>query len=77
MSHYDRDADIASLELESFEGPNAYGEEHEWGLILRDRKTRNVVALEVWHASERLPREFLAALPKPDAKGVTIEPQPA
>jgi hypothetical protein len=77
MSHYAREDDIASLELEGFDGRRAYGEDHEWGLILRDRETRRVVALEIWRASERLPAELLEALPEPEGEEVVVERQPA
>lgn len=30
MSHYDREVDIAALNLEGFDGCHAYGEQHEW-----------------------------------------------
>lgn len=73
MSHYDRDVDIASLDLAGFDGRRAYGEDHEWGLILRDRETDRVVGLELWRASERLPGELLDALPGPGGEDVVIE----
>jgi len=72
MSHYARADDIASLDLRGFEGPRAYGEDHEWGLILRDRETGAVVGLELWQASERLPADLLEALPEPEGKPVVI-----
>lgn len=72
-SHYDRDADIAWLRLEGFDGQRVFGEDHPWGLIERDRETGEVVAVEFWRASERLPAELLDALPRPQATGVVIE----
>lgn len=77
MSHYAREDDIASLELVGFDGRHAYGEDHEWGLILRDRETDRVVALEVWRASEHLPAELLDALPEPEGQEMVVERQPA
>lgn len=77
MSHYARADDIASLELEGFDGRRVYGEDHEWGLILRDRTTDRVVGLEVWRASQRLPAEFLEALPEPEGEEIVVERQPA
>jgi len=35
------------------------------------------VGIEVWAASERLPREVLDALPRLEGQGVTVERQPA
>jgi uncharacterized protein YuzE len=75
MSHYAREDDIASLELEGFDGRRVYGVDHEWGLILRDRDTDRVVGLEVWRASERLPAELLEALPQPEADELVVERQ--
>jgi uncharacterized protein YuzE len=40
-------------------------EEVEWGLIDHDSATDEVVAVEVWSASKRLPAEVLAMLPAP------------
>jgi hypothetical protein len=77
MSHYAREDDIASLELEGFDGRNVYGVDHEWGLILRDRVTDRVVGVEVWRASERLPTEFLEALPQPQAGEIVVARQSA
>lgn len=37
----------------------------EWGLIDHDSATDEVVAVEVWSASKRLPPEVLATLPAP------------
>ena len=40
-------------------------EEVEWGLIDPDSATDEVVAIEVWSASKRLPPEVLGTLPAP------------
>ncbi|MBA3422319.1 MAG: DUF2283 domain-containing protein [Thermoleophilaceae bacterium] len=72
MSHYDRDADIAWLVLQGFDGQRAYSEPQEWGLLDRDRETGSLVAVEFWRASERLPKELLEALPEPEAEGVVV-----
>ncbi|MGH2987596.1 MAG: DUF2283 domain-containing protein [Solirubrobacterales bacterium] len=77
MSHYDRDADVAALNLEGFDGARAVGEDHEWGLVLRDRESNRVVGFELWRASERLPADFLAALPEPRPAGAPVERQTA
>jgi uncharacterized protein YuzE len=77
MSHYDREADIAALDLPAAEGTRAVGEEHEWGLVLRDRESKRVVGFEIWKASERLPAELLEALPEPRPAGPPVERQTA
>jgi uncharacterized protein YuzE len=58
--HYDSEVDIAML---SFEQGRAVSEEHEWGLIDRDPEDGHLIGFEIWDASERLPRELVAALP--------------
>lgn len=65
MSHYDSAVDIAAFNLEGFDGRRAYGEQYEWGLLLRERETDRVVGVELWQASGRLPQEVLEALPAP------------
>ena len=63
--HYDRDADIAWLRCEGYDGGTVVSEEASWGLRDLDPATRQVVGLEFWHASESLPDELLAMLPAP------------
>jgi uncharacterized protein YuzE len=53
FAYYDREAD------------DVISEEVEWGLIDHDSDTDQVVAIEVWSASQRLPAELLATLPTP------------
>jgi len=65
MSHYDREVDIAALNLEGFDGCHAYGEQHEWGVLLRERETDRVIGVELWKASGCLPSEVLEGLPEP------------
>jgi hypothetical protein len=77
VSHYDRDADIAALDLEGFEGASVYGEDREWGLILRDRKSNAAVGFEFWRASELLPADVLDALPSPQSTREPVERQTA
>ncbi len=57
MSHYDRESDIAALNLNGFDG-QVFGEEHDWGLLLRDRETQEVVGVEFEcsAAGQRAPR---------------------
>jgi uncharacterized protein YuzE len=62
-AYYDRDADIAWLPTGYSE--NVLSEEMGWGLIDHDATTDEVVALEIWDASTRLPRIVLDALPAP------------
>lgn len=73
MSHYDRDVDIAALNLEGFDGGHAYGEQHEWGVLLRERETDQVIGIELWKASGRLPSEVLEGLPGPTPPPVEAE----
>lgn len=77
MSHYDRDADIAALDLEGFEGARVVGEDHPWGLVLRDGDSKRVVGFEIWRASELLPAELLKALPEPRPADSPVERQTA
>lgn len=65
VATYDREADIAWLRFDGYDGRTARIEELEWGLRDVDPRTGNVVALEFWQASERLPSELLEHLPAP------------
>jgi uncharacterized protein YuzE len=62
---YDRAADIAWFRFPGFDASNTRTEQSEWGLHDLDRRTGETVALEFWHASERLPAELLEHLPSP------------
>jgi uncharacterized protein YuzE len=62
-AYYDRAADIAWLPTGSAE--TVVSEEVEWGLIDHDAVTDEVVAVEIWDASKRLPRDLLDVLPAP------------
>ncbi len=62
-AYYDRDADIAWLPTGKSE--SVVSEEVEWGLIDHDEATDEVVGLEIWAASKRLPKAVLDALPRP------------
>ena len=53
-SYYDPEADIAWLPTGASE--RVVSEEVEWGLIDHDATTDEVVAVEIWAASKRLPR---------------------
>ena len=63
FAYYDREADIAWLP--TGDSTNVVSEEVEWGLVDHDSATDEVVAVEVWSASKRLPAEVLATLPAP------------
>lgn len=63
FAYYDRDADIAWLPTGA--GGDVVSEELGWGLVDHDRETDDVVGVEIWAASSRLPREVLAVLPAP------------
>lgn len=64
-AYYDREADIAWLPT----GPSSHvvSEEVEWGLVDHDATTDEIVAIEIWGASRRLPKAILDALPAPGA----------
>jgi uncharacterized protein YuzE len=62
-AYYDANADIAWLPTGASE--SVVSEEVEWGLIDHDSVTDEVVAVEIWTASKRLPRAILDALPGP------------
>jgi uncharacterized protein YuzE len=62
-SYYDPQADIAWLPTGASE--RVVSEEVEWGLIDHDAATDEIVAVEIWAASKRLPRAILDALPGP------------
>ncbi|HEY1238439.1 MAG TPA: DUF2283 domain-containing protein [Solirubrobacterales bacterium] len=64
-AHYDREVDIAWFRFGvPGDGSVDRSEETDWGLIDRTNEGQ-VVGLEFWRASERLPRELLDALPEP------------
>jgi uncharacterized protein YuzE len=63
FAYYDRKADIAWLPTGHSE--NVVSEEVEWGLVDHDAGTDEVVGIEVWSASKRLPPELLATPPTP------------
>jgi uncharacterized protein YuzE len=63
-AHYDRDADIAWLHTEPFDGDTVRSEVVDHGLVDRDPEGA-VVGVEIWGASERLPAALLELLPPP------------
>ncbi|HEU0249352.1 MAG TPA: hypothetical protein VFR48_01380 [Solirubrobacteraceae bacterium] len=62
-AYYDTEADIAWLPTGHAE--KVVSEEVEWGLIDHDAASYEVVAVEIWAASKRLPKAILDALPAP------------
>lgn len=58
-----READIAWLRVGVAD--TVVSEEVGWGLLDHDRVTNDVVGIEIWAASSRLPAELLAQLPVP------------
>ena len=64
-AYYDSEADIAWLPTGSAE--SVVSEEVEWGLIDHDADTGEVVAVEIWAASKRIPQAVLDSLPAPKA----------
>ena len=75
-SYYTTDGDIAYIRVRSPHGP-VRSEEQPWGLRDYDEQTGDLVGLEVWCASEVLPEELVAALPRLEGRGTSIERQPA
>jgi uncharacterized protein YuzE len=69
-AYYDPEADIAWLPTGKAE--RVVSEEVEWGLIDHDAVTDEVVAVEIWAASKRLPRTLLDTLPGPKPHDVAV-----
>jgi uncharacterized protein YuzE len=65
FAYYDTDADIAWFP--TGESDDVVSERVPGGLREYDRTTHQLVAIEVWDASTRLPRTLLEALPTPAA----------
>lgn len=66
--HYDAEADIAWVRFEGYDPATAVGEETASGLRELDPATGEVVGLEFWQASTRLPADFLRMLPPPQVQ---------
>jgi uncharacterized protein YuzE len=62
-AYYDPEADIAWLP--TGDSDQVVSEEVEWGLIDHDATTDEIVAVEIWSASKRMPQAILDALPRP------------
>ena len=63
--HYDKRADIAWLRFEGYDQSTVVAEQTEFGLRELDAGSGDLVGLEYWQASERLPADFLDLLPTP------------
>jgi uncharacterized protein YuzE len=61
FAYYDRRADIVWFATD--DSSDVFNEEFEWGLIDRDVETEQVVAVEIWGASKRLPADLLDRMP--------------
>jgi uncharacterized protein YuzE len=66
--HYDAGADIAWVRFEGYDPSTVVGEESDSGVRELDPVTGEVVGLEFWQASQRLPAEFLRMLPPPQVE---------
>lgn len=75
-SYYTTEGDIAYIRVRSPHGA-VRSEEQPWGLRDYDDETGELVGLEVWSASEVLPKELVDALPRLEGRGTAIERQPA
>lgn len=64
FAYYDRDADIAWFP--TGESDDVVSERVPGGLRDYDHTTHELVAIEVWDASTRLPANLLEALPAPE-----------
>jgi uncharacterized protein YuzE len=68
--HYDADADIAWVRFEGYDPSTVVAEESDVGLRELDPATGQVVGLEFWEASGKLPADFLHMLPPPQVEVV-------
>jgi uncharacterized protein YuzE len=65
FGYYDRQADI--VWFPTGWSDDVVNEEKDWGIVDHDAVSDEVVGIEIWKASERLPTDLLAALPDPPA----------
>jgi uncharacterized protein YuzE len=66
--HYDAEADIAWVRFENYDPGSAVAEETDGGLRELDPSTGEIVGLEFWEASRKLPADFLRMLPPPQVE---------
>ena len=74
FAYYDRDADIAWFP--TGESSDVVSERVPGGLRDYDRASHQLVAIEVWDASTRLPSSILEALPAPAALRARLRTAP-
>ena len=70
-SHYSPEGDIAYLHVRT--SRRVRTERLEWGLRDYDVETGELVGLEIWDASNALPREVVEALPRLEGAGAVVE----
>ena len=66
--HYDPEADIAWIRFEDYDPSTVVAEESDAGLRELNSATGELVGLEFWQASTRLPADFLRMLPPPQVE---------
>ncbi len=66
--HYDAEADIAWIRFENYDPSTVVAKETDAGLRELDPSTGQVVGLEFWEASRKLPADFLGMLPPPQVE---------
>jgi uncharacterized protein YuzE len=66
--HYDAEADIAWVRFEGYDPSTAVAEDTASGLRELDPNTGQIVGLELWEASSKLPADFLRMLPPPQVE---------
>lgn len=66
--HYDAEADIAWVRFEGYDPSTVVAEETDSGLRELDPGTGEIVGLEFWEASSKLPADFLHMLPPPQVE---------
>ena len=66
--HYDAEADIACIRFERYHPNTAVAEEVDGDLRELDPATGDIVGLEFWNASQRLPADLLRMLPPPQVE---------
>lgn len=63
--HYDERADIAWLRFEGYDPATVVAEEADFGLRELAPSDGRLVGVELWRASDSLPRDLLRLLPSP------------
>jgi uncharacterized protein YuzE len=66
--HYDAEADIPWIRFQHYDPNTAVAEEVDGGLRELDPATGDIVGLEFWTASQRLPADLLRMLPPPQVE---------